>query len=38
MKHPLWCHAMQEEFDALIRNKIWHLIPLHAGLNVIDSK
>jgi hypothetical protein len=38
MKHPLWHRAMQEEFDALIKNKTWHLIPPRASLNVIDSK
>jgi hypothetical protein len=29
---------VQDEFDALIYNKTWHLIPPCAGLNVIDSK
>jgi hypothetical protein len=38
MKHPLWHRAMQEEFDALIKNKTWHLVPHQAGLNIIDSK
>jgi hypothetical protein len=38
MKHPLWYQAMQDEFDALIHNKTWHLIPPRVGLNVIDSK
>jgi hypothetical protein len=38
MKHPLWHRAMQEEFGALIKNKMWHLVPLQVGLNIIDSK
>jgi hypothetical protein len=38
MEHPLWRLAMQDEFDALIKNKTWHLVPPRAGLNVIDSK
>jgi hypothetical protein len=38
MEHPLWRQAMVEEFEALIRNKTWHLIPPCPGLNIIDSK
>jgi hypothetical protein len=38
MEHPLWCRAMHEEFEALIKNKMWHLVPPRAGINVIDSK
>jgi hypothetical protein len=38
MEHPLWRQAMVEEFEALIRNKTWHLIPPRPGLNIIDSK
>jgi hypothetical protein len=29
---------MHDEFDALIKNKTWQLVPPQAGLNVIDSK
>jgi hypothetical protein len=29
---------MQEEFQALIQNNTWHLVPLADGLNVIDCK
>lgn len=38
MSHPLWRRAMQEEFDALIMNKTWHLVPPQSGLNIIDCK
>jgi len=38
MEHPLWRRAMNEEFEALVKNKTWHLVPPRAGLNVIDSK
>jgi hypothetical protein len=38
LKNPPWRQAMQDEFDALLRNKTCHLIPPCAGLNVIDSK
>jgi hypothetical protein len=29
---------MHDEFDALLKNKTWHLVPPRAGLNIIDSK
>lgn len=36
MEHPLWYSAMQDEFQALQKNKTWHLVPPRAGLNIID--
>jgi hypothetical protein len=33
-----WNHAMQEEYDALIKNKTWHLVPPSSGQNLIDFK
>jgi histone deacetylase 1/2 len=33
-----WNHAMQEEYDALIKNKTWHLVPPSFGKNLIDCK
>jgi hypothetical protein len=36
--HPMWQAAMNEEFQALLKNKTWHLVPPRAGLNVIDCK
>jgi histone deacetylase 1/2 len=35
---PRWKEAMQTEYDALIKNKTWHLIPPQKGINVIGSK
>jgi hypothetical protein len=29
---------MHDEFDALLKNRTWHLVPPRAGLNEIDSK
>jgi hypothetical protein len=29
---------MQEEFDAFIKNKTWHLLPRRVGLNIIELK
>jgi histone deacetylase 1/2 len=33
-----WKAAMDEEYDALIKNSTWHLIPSALGQNVIDYK
>jgi hypothetical protein len=37
-KNPLWHQAMVDEYQALIQNNTWHLIPLRVGLNIIDCK
>jgi len=33
-----WKLAMDVEFDALLKNKTWHLVPPQQGRNVIDCK
>jgi histone deacetylase 1/2 len=33
-----WKLAMDTEYDALINNKTWHLVPPKKGINVIDCK
>jgi histone deacetylase 1/2 len=33
-----WCKAMQEEYNALMENKTWHLVPSSPKRNVIDCK
>jgi hypothetical protein len=33
-----WKAAMDEEYDALIKNHTWHLVPSARGKNVIDCK
>jgi hypothetical protein len=38
MEHPLWRQVMHDDFQALLKNKTRHLVPPHAGLNVIDCK
>jgi histone deacetylase 1/2 len=35
---PHWREAMETEFDALIRNGTWKLIPPRSRVNIIDSK
>jgi hypothetical protein len=38
LEDPKWRIAMQEEYDALERNKTWHLVPFREGRNIIDCK
>jgi histone deacetylase 1/2 len=33
-----WKEAMQKEYDALLENKTWSLVPPSKGKNIIDSK
>lgn len=34
---PEWRKAMDKEYDALIKNQTWHLVP-HRNQNLIDCK
>lgn len=36
--HPQWRHAMSLEFNALLQNHTWILIPLSLSYNLLDSK
>jgi hypothetical protein len=33
-----WRKAMDAEYDALLKNKTWHLVSPMKGANVIDCK
>jgi histone deacetylase 1/2 len=33
-----WKQAMDAEYDALMKNKTWHLVPPRKGRNIIDCK
>jgi hypothetical protein len=35
---PSWRCAMEEEYDALITNNTWDLVPRHVGSNVVTGK
>jgi histone deacetylase 1/2 len=35
---PNWRKAMEEEYNALIQNKTWHLVPANRNKNLIDCK
>jgi hypothetical protein len=38
MSIPHWRAAMADEFQALLRNNTWRLVPPQSGINIIDSK
>jgi histone deacetylase 1/2 len=35
---PKWKRAMEEEYNALIKNKTWHLVPARKDMNIIDCR
>jgi hypothetical protein len=35
---PHWKHTMEEEYEALLNNQTWHLVPSSSNKNVIDCK
>jgi hypothetical protein len=35
---PKWRQAMEEEYNALLENKTWHLVPPSSNKNIIDCK
>jgi hypothetical protein len=37
-KHPAWRDAMNSEFDALLHNGTWTLIPLTSTMNIVGCK
>jgi hypothetical protein len=38
LKDPNWHNAMLDEFNALLRNDTWSLVPCPAGANVVTGK
>jgi histone deacetylase 1/2 len=38
LNDPNWRQAMEEEYNALLDNKTWHLIPPNSKKNLIDCK
>ena len=38
LKAPKWCQAMYEEYDALVRNGTWELVPPDSSQNLVDCK
>jgi hypothetical protein len=37
-KDPHWCAAMQDEFNTLLSNQTWSLVPRHPSMNIVGSK
>ena len=35
---PKWRKAMEEEYNALLKNNTWHLVSAKKGTNLIDCK
>ena len=35
---PHWRSAMEQEYQGLLKNGMWRLVPPHSGVNIIDSK
>ncbi|XP_071685400.1 uncharacterized protein [Lolium perenne] len=38
LKDARWCEAMSEEYNALLHNRTWHLVPSSPSKNIIDCK
>jgi len=38
LSDPSWRHAMQDEFDALLANDTWTLVPRPPGVNLVTGK
>lgn len=38
MEHAHWNKAMDKEYEALIKNKTWHLVSPQLDINVVDCK
>jgi hypothetical protein len=38
LSDPSWRHAMQDEFDALLANDTWTLVPHPPGVNLVTGK
>jgi hypothetical protein len=36
LQHEEWKRAMDEEYQALMSNKTWHLVPCQEASNVVD--
>ncbi|PNX72372.1 hypothetical protein L195_g028262 [Trifolium pratense] len=36
IKNPKWKNAMADEFNALLTNRTWSLVPYNKGMNVVN--
>ena len=38
MQQPTWVDAMVEEYDSIIRNSAWEVVPRPVGKSVVGSR
>lgn len=38
VQNPFWLNAMKNEYEALMRNKIWTLVPRPSNANIVGCK
>ena len=38
MKEPTWVDAMVEEYDSIVRNNAWEIVPRPVGRSVVGSR
>ena len=38
MRQPLWAYSMVEEYDSIIINNVWEVVPRVAGESMVISK
>jgi hypothetical protein len=38
VENPLWKEAMKREYESLLENQIWHLVPLPLERNIFRCK
>lgn len=38
LKQPNWCEALSQEYNALIYNQIWELMPKTSYMNIVACK
>ena len=38
VQEPTWGDAMVEEYDSIVRNSAWEIVPRPVGKSVVDSK
>ena len=38
VQEPTWVDAMVEEYDSIVRNSAWEIVPRPVGKSMVDSK
>ena len=37
MQHPIWVDAMVEEYDSIVRNSVWDVVPRLENKSIVSS-